>query len=236
MTGPFEVWLRNLWLWAVPLGVCIVGLLGLAIYYSAFDGRVAVLEAQYENRGAELERYRTEATEIADFLGRVEDQRQQVSSLYADHFQTEDERFTRSITEVKRLARNAGLAPTSFSYPTQQENPGLIRRSINFGVDGTYRQLRTFVNFLELSGQFLTLESITLSGSSEGNREPTLSIGLRLATFFVTEEELARESGLDEGGGGSDPVGSEIDDGAEDASNPSTSESAESPGEEEAEE
>lgn len=198
MTSPLEVWRRNLWSWVVPLAVCVVGLVGLAIYYSAFDGRVAVLEKEYEIRGARLESYRAEAIEIAEFLERVENQKRQVQTLYADHFQTEDQRFTRAITEVKRLARNAGLAPTSFSYPNSEEGPGLIRRSINFGVDGTYRQLRTFINFLELSDQFLTLESITLSGSSEGDKEPTLGIGLRLATFFATSEvEVDERDALD---------------------------------------
>ena len=194
MRSAFDVWQRNLWKWAIPLGVCVLGLVGVAVYYSSFEGRVEVLERRQQRLTENLDAYREESREIAEFLERIELQRQGVRNLYGDHFQTEDSRFTKAILEVRRLARQAGLAPNSFSYPTQSEG-GLVRRDINFSVNGTYRQLRAFINLLELSDQFLTLESITLSGdASRGNQEPTLSIGLRLTTYFASQPLPAEDA------------------------------------------
>ena len=193
MTSPFAVWRRNLLVWAVPMSVVVLGILGLVVYYSSFDRRVEVLEKRHQTLTDQLASMRQESEQITEFLGRIESQRRQVADLYGDHFQTEGERFTRAITEVKRLAREAGLSP------------------INFGVEGTYRELRTFINFLELSDQFLTLEGIGLSGSTGGapNQEPSLNIGLRLVTYFsvgrteTPEPSVAGASG--DSGVGGDP-------------------------------
>ena len=212
MTSPFAVWRRNLLVWAVPMSVVVLGILGLVVYYSSFDRRVEVLEKRHQTLTDQLASMRQESEQITEFLGRIESQRRQVADLYGDHFQTEGERFTRAITEVKRLAREAGLSPTSFIYPEEAEGGlGLIRRNINFGVEGTYRELRTFINFLELSDQFLTLEGIGLSGSTGGapNQEPSLNIGLRLVTYFsvgrteTPEPSVAGASG--DSGVGGDP-------------------------------
>ena len=67
------------------------------------------------------------------------------------------------------------------------EDHGLVRRNVNFGVTGTYDQLRTFINFLELTDQFLTLESVNLGGGA-AERDPRLRIRLSLATYFVRDE------------------------------------------------
>ena len=72
--------------------------------------------------------------------------------------------------EVKDLAKRAGLAPRSITYPEEQiQQYGLIKRSFIFSVEGTYADLRTFINLLELSDSFLTLEDASLA--EEGRHE-----------------------------------------------------------------
>ena len=113
-----EVWRRNLTLWAVPLAVCVVGLLGLLIYYSTFDGRVQKLVERHEERTDELAAYREESQHIEEFLNKVRLQNEKIEGLYLDHFETEDRRFTRAIQEVKRLAREffRQLPPTETGF------------------------------------------------------------------------------------------------------------------------
>ena len=56
-------------------------------------------------------------------------------------------------------------------------------RSVSFSVDGDYAGLRRFINFLELSDLFLTLEEVSLSGrTGESN---VLRISLRVSTLFL---------------------------------------------------
>lgn len=195
MISRFEVWRRTLWRWAAPLAFCVVNLVVLWIYFQFYSGRVERLSDELTQTQGYLENYRTELAENKAFLASLEEQEKQVGSLYKDHFQTESERFTAAIREVKRLAREAGLKPSNLSYPYSGKAAyGLSGRDINFSVDGTYRQVRTFINFLELSDHFLTLREVGLTGTSEGNRrEPTLGIQLKVTTYFHSNPEIAEE-------------------------------------------
>jgi hypothetical protein len=71
---------------------------------------------------------------------------------------------------------------------------GLVRRSIVFTVNGTYEELRRFVNFLELSDNFVTLEDVGLSERGSGG---DLRIALRLSILVLAEgvdpSRLARD-------------------------------------------
>ncbi len=59
--------------------------------------------------------------------------------------------------------------PRSITYPEEQiQQYGLIKRSFIFSVEGTYADLRKFINLLELSDSFLTLEDASLA--EEGAR------------------------------------------------------------------
>jgi len=186
MKSSIEVWRRSLWLWSFPVVFCLINGIALATYHLRFAGDVEGLEDRYRGRMSELETYRSENRQIADFLSQATGQQEKFDLLYEEHFQKESERFTRAITEVKHLAREAGLNPTSFSYPRNAlGTTGLFSRRIQFSAQGTYRQLRTFINFLELSDQFLTLESISLNESNNNGREPVLGINLRVSTIFV---------------------------------------------------
>lgn len=227
MTHPFEVWRRNLLLWVVPAGVCVLGALGLVIYYGTFDGRVETLANRHEAITAKLAEYRQESQEISEFLARVDGQDRKIDQLYLEHFETEDERFTRVLQEVKKLARDAGLQPTSFDYPIEVvDDYDLIRRGISFSVVANYQQLRTFINFLELTDQFLTLESIGLSGKTAQGSNPTLNINLKLATFFATSLPEAPAPSAEE-------VASEDSDQTEDAESAEDPEQGDVDGEEE---
>lgn len=186
MTSFFDNWRRHFWLWSLPLGFCLLNLLGVAFYHWAFAGQVERLESRYQAADETLKQTQNEQVVIQDFLDRVENLRGEVRGLHRDRFETEEQRFTRAIREVKKLARQAGLQPTSLSYPTKRfGSHGLVQRNINFSVRGSYDQLRNFINFLELSEHFLTLNSVTLSGANDP-RQSGLGIKLEVSTMFTT--------------------------------------------------
>lgn len=200
MISRFEVWRRTLWLWVVPLAFCLVGLVALGVYFQFFSGRVERLQSELQGAQQNLDRYRAERADGEAFLLRVQQQQRQVEELYVRQFRTEEERFTAAIQEVKRLARDAGLEPSNLAYPYSGKSTyDLAGRDINFSVEGTYRQVRTFINFLELSDHFLTLREVTLTGvSGEARREPTLGIRLRVTTYFHRQQQI-RFDGEDQG-------------------------------------
>jgi Tfp pilus assembly protein PilO len=145
------------------------------------------LDAETEVLAALVEKERTVKTVLADARASSE----ALDELYLNRFSTEAERLTRLISEVKRLAKRAGLEPSSISYPVETiDDYGLVRMSLVFGVTGTYPQLRTLVNLLELSDLFLVLERVGLSNSASS----TLGMSLQISTFFVREPETGEDA------------------------------------------
>ncbi len=186
MTSFFDTWRRHLWLWSLPLGFCVLNLLAVALYHWAFAGEVERLEGRYQAATVTLEQTQNEQVVIQRFLDRIAALKVEVRGLHRDRFKTEEQRFTETIREVKKLARQAGLKPTSLSYPTKPfAGHGLVQRNINFSVRGSYDQLRNFINFLELSEHFLTLNSISLGGGDDP-RQQGLGIKLEVSTIFTT--------------------------------------------------
>ncbi|MEM7583805.1 MAG: hypothetical protein AAF560_10530 [Acidobacteriota bacterium] len=189
MISIFETWRRNLLLWAIPAGFCAVMLLVFAFYRFAYAGRVEGLERQYQAAVAQRDGLRAEREVVVTFLDKVDVHRGETQGLYSEYFQTEPQRFTRVIQEVKSLAEQAGLRPSSLSYPrTDFSSFELVQRNINFSVEGTYDQLRNFINFLELTDQFVVLNSVTLGGSGSDRGNPALGINLVLSTIFATRD------------------------------------------------
>ncbi len=195
--NPSLVWRRRLWLWAVPAVFCLLNLAFFLYYRASLAGGVETLQARYERDAEKAESLRQGRREIEAFLDRVDANGNGVEALYDDRFATEAERFTAALKESRNLARQAGLSPSSFTYPDEiLADYGLIRKQIRFSVKGTYEQLRQYVNFLELSGQFLTLDGVRLSGQSQDPRNPQLNIQISLSTVFKADEQtLARERG-----------------------------------------
>lgn len=187
MRNAFETWTRHLWIWLLPVLVLAAGLLLLLIYQSSFASRRTSLESISTRAGERLEALQEDRRNMEVFLQQVEQQKEAIEAIYEDHFATEAERFTRLLREVRTLARQAGLQPESFSYPKEVlTDEGLVRRSITFGVTGTYEQVRRLVNFFELTDQFITLENIQLSGDSRTDR---LNIRLSFSTLFMATDE-----------------------------------------------
>ncbi len=187
MRNPFETWTRNLWIWLLPMVVLGVALLLLLVYQTSFASRRASLESIASRATTRLESMQKDRQDMELFLVQVEHQRKSIEAIYADHFATEAERFTRLLREVRNLARQAGLQPNAFSYPKQVlTGEGLVRRSITFSVTGNYEQVRRLINFFELTEQFVTLEDIQLSGDGGADR---LAIRLSFSTLFMASDE-----------------------------------------------
>jgi len=189
MRHSFEAWRRRFRLWTVPFVFFALNLAGFVFYRTAFAGNVEALQDLVRTAKQDREAIATDREASIAYLDRVERRRAAVERLYGETFATEAERLTDAIREAKSLARQAGLTPKSISYPGEPlEAQGMVAQRIVFPVDGTYEQLRRFINFLELSPQFLTLERISLNESRGPGPNPILSIQLELSTVFVVAE------------------------------------------------
>jgi Tfp pilus assembly protein PilO len=188
-----DLWRQHLWFWLGPLLLVAVNLTALVVYRQTFAGRVDQLEVAYEEDQARLRQVRSQRQQIGERVATAEQTRDAVQSLYRDTFGTERSRLTEMIREVKAHAYTAGFEVTRISYPEEQlEDYDLVRLAFVFTVEGSYANLRRFINALELADSFITLEQIQLR-----EREGGLAVNLQLSTLFAEPDaEPLSENGI----------------------------------------
>jgi Tfp pilus assembly protein PilO len=188
-----EVWRQRLWVWVPALLFFLLNAGAFSVYRLGYADRVQSLEANLENRREELQKLTADAKVEETLLNRIRTNQEDLTRLY-DLFSTRSRRLISVSAEVKSLARRAGLNPRTFSYGEEAvEQYGLIKRSFSFSVEGTYVELRQFINLLELSSSFLTLEDATLAESSD-EQGPDLRMNLVLSTLFTRETGDVQQS------------------------------------------
>lgn len=191
MTGnPGEIWRQRLWVWLPALLFFLANAAAFSVYRLGYAGDVASLEKRLASQESQLEQLRGQRKELETLVARVRTNNLQVGQLYQEHLATRRQAVTQVAAEFRSLARQAGLLPRMISYDEEElESYGLVRRSFSFSVEGTYLELRKFINLLELSSSFLTVEEISVSGGADEG--PELKIGLTLSTLYARDPEAA---------------------------------------------
>jgi hypothetical protein len=181
-----DIWRRHLRDWLTPLVIFLLASGALLYYRLVFASEARARGDQITRREAQVERLSEERRQTEALVERLRRNQQRIEEFRNSRLATEAERLTKVIAEVKDLARRASVEPSSIRYPEERMSEvGVSRRSIVFNVDGDYVGLRRFINFLELSDQFLTLEEVSLSGRS--GESSKLRISLKVSTLFLDD-------------------------------------------------
>ena len=187
-------WRARLKIWLPALILVVLNLGVLSTYRFLLAGQAQIQAGRVERRQARVAELEAERLVLEETVTDVKRNRELVDRLYEGWLTPESERLTAVIGEVRGLAQAAGVEYSSFSYPDQLlEEEALVKRSLIFTVEGTYLELRSFINLIEVSDLFLILESVRLTG---GSREgPQVRVSVTVSTLFVLD--------------GPDPVGSD---------------------------
>lgn len=195
MRVPGEIWRQRLWVWVPALAFFLANAGAFAVYKLGYAGRIESLQERLDGQKRQLQELSARQRNTRTMLARVRTNEQQVEQLYAERLSTRSRKLTGITSEVKELAQKSGLVPRAISYPEEDiEEFGLVKRSFVFAVEGTYSELRQLINLLEVSRSFLSLDEVTLTGSTEG---PELRIDLSLSTLFAMESEDAGRPAAD---------------------------------------
>ena len=187
MKDQSEIWRQRIWIWLPALLFFLANAVAFSVYRFGYAGQVQSLESDMESVREQLTPLEQKRTVLERRLQRARMAETEVQRLYADRFSTRSQRLTRTMKEVRDLARQAGLNPRSISYPrTDLEDYGLEKRSFVFSVGGTYAELRQFLNLLDLTNSLLTMEAVNLSEEG-GEGGPELHMNLTLSTLFARE-------------------------------------------------
>ena len=186
MRGRDDVWGLRVWVWLPALLFFLANATAFVVYFG-FADRVRSLEASLKETQENLEPMAAKRTRLERLIQRSKRNDEEIRRLYDERFSTRSQSLTLRTSELRRLARTAGLEPQSITYDEDKIDAyGLIKRSYAFPVDGTYLELRKFINLLELSPSFFTLEEVILAGE-QGDEGPELRIRLLISTLFADE-------------------------------------------------
>ncbi|MDQ3282453.1 MAG: hypothetical protein M3Q69_13715 [Acidobacteriota bacterium] len=181
----------------------ILGILLLAntmfffTYRVRYQSRLDDLDARLDTAEQELKKARGDRMTAERQLQGYRKVESDVAEVFNNHWSTQPKRFTLLISEVKRLAEASNLQPKQYSFVQAEvkdrtatggrprEKVGAMEVGMSFSVQGTYQQIRRFINLLELSRQFVIIDQIGLtSGENQA-----LTMTLHLKTLFRDDEQ-----------------------------------------------
>ena len=156
-------------------------------YRVQYENRLRSLDDQRDTVKAELDAAKHSRVVAEQQLAGYHKVEKDIRQIYDDEWSTQNERLTPFIGEVMRLATASQLVPRSYAFGGNQargvaktQSANALEVSIGFPVEGTYQQVRTLINRLETSDQFIIIDQITL-GSENGDK---LNMTIRVKTLF----------------------------------------------------
>jgi Tfp pilus assembly protein PilO len=187
MSRGAELWWERRMIWLPAASFVAVGVTLLVIYQVALSGRISLQAGAIEGRKSTLEEVARRRHDAEALVARARSTRAAIDELYAERLGDEASRLTAIMLEVKHLARQAGLGGMeAINYNDEQvQNLPLVRKSILFGAEGDYEQLRSFINLLELSPSFISLDEIHVEDKGDGRN---LRLQVRLSTLFSSPD------------------------------------------------
>ena len=198
MSQSFALWWERRLVWLPPAIFVLLAVGLLAGYQLAFAGRLGLQAGALDSRQRQLDEVSARRREIEGLVQRAHSTRAAIDDLYDQRLGSEAARLTAVMLEAKRLARQAGLTGIeAINYGDEHvaELP-LLKKSITFNAVGSYAQLRGFINLLELSPSFMSLDEIRVSGGDPGR----LKLQVRLSTMFVEPDREDLPARLPAGG------------------------------------
>lgn len=179
----------------IVLGVLLLAnTLFFFTYRIQYESRLRDLDARLDSVKADLEGARRSRVAAEQQVAAYRKIERTVRDIYENRWSTEQQRLTRMIAEVKKLAAAASLTPASFAFDRVEDRAsartatGATQVGVGFTVQGTYQQIRSLINQFELSEQFIIVDSISLS-SENGD---LLTMNIHVKTLFRGNAPAAR--------------------------------------------
>jgi hypothetical protein len=160
-------------------------------YRVQYQSRLDALDTRMDEVQRDLDAARNGRIQAERTIASYKKVEADVAEVFDEHWSTQRRRLTLMIAEVKRLAVASSLVPASYSFEKgaskavttgsrSKEALGASEVGVAFTVKGSYQQARRLINLLELSRQFVIIDSIGLAAGESD----TLTLNLHLKTLF----------------------------------------------------
>ena len=158
----------------------VVDLVAVAVLFSPLVGSAESRRINMSQLSAELNKKTREVEPLRGFDKKIVLAKGQISQFYRDRFAARDSDLT---SELGKLASANGVRILQAKY--KQEEPtgaGVAPVEIEGNFSGDYLQLIRFINALERSKQFFTVDSVSLAGESNG----PVKLDVKMHSFLHT--------------------------------------------------
>lgn len=126
----------------------------------------------------------------ADF-DRVMNGRTHLQTFYDDVLSTKRLRMTPVQQEIREIAARYNIKPESITYSREIfEDNRIVKFTSILPLTGSYENLRAFLASLEVSKNFLIIESVAIADSREGG--VILGLNVAVATYFLDPDLVTR--------------------------------------------
>ena len=174
-------WRQRRYVLPLALGILLNGLAYVALTYRLATKQER-LARQHETLTGDIATKREE-------MGKLEESRERMvrNQETADHFWTEVAQplspgLTEAISELDRLAADAGLKHDRMSFTYDFLDVGLTEVSAAMPLNGSYFNLVRFLNSLERSPRFFVVKEIGLNRAQDEEKEIGLTCDV---SFFL---------------------------------------------------
>jgi Tfp pilus assembly protein PilO len=144
-----------------------VDVIAVGVLLSPLVGSAQSRRSQMSQLAAELKRKTREAEPLRGMDKKVALAKSEIPQFYKDHFAAQDSDIAQ---ELGKLASESGVKIQQAKYKQEDtESSGLIVPvAIEGNFAGDYLQLVRFINSLERSKLFITVDSVDLAGEGGG--------------------------------------------------------------------
>jgi Tfp pilus assembly protein PilO len=150
----------------VIAAMVLVDLVAVGVLFSPLVGSAESRRATMSELTAELQKKTREVEPLKGIDKKIVLAKGQIGQFYQDRFASRDSELT---AELGKIASENGVRILQAKY--KQEDPtnwGIVPTEIEGNFSGDYLQLVRFINALERSKQFFTVDSISLAGENTG--------------------------------------------------------------------
>ena len=152
----------------------VADVVAAGVLFSPLVGSAESRRTQMRQLSAELQKKAHDVQPLIGMDKKIVVAKDQIGEFYKGRFAARDSELT---TELGKLAAENGIRIQTAKYKEEEpETSGIVPVEIAGSFSGDYLQLVRFINTLERSKMFFTVDSVELAG--EGTGTVRLQIGL----------------------------------------------------------
>lgn len=169
------------------LGVLLLAnLVAAAFVFKPWGGSPEDLQRELSQLRGEVRQRQATVERLRVLVDKVEKARSESDRFFEQYFLDRRTTYSSVVSELSSIAQEAGLKPKEHSFSSEpvEGSDTLAMLIVTGHYEGNYNDLVQFVNLLDRSPRFLTIESLQAT-PQQGTA--TLNVSLKL-NIFVREE------------------------------------------------